>query len=146
MKKVLLATIAFISILIFVNKYKNSVLQNSFYYKESTDYKTTQKAILKKLDKLVTDNYLNQDYYEVIVPPNNGSAIVVNYNKKNQILSISSDICSGYVQYCSSQEQLHNLAKNNCDFDSIYKKLKPSNKSYTISTKVCACGEFFCSF
>ncbi|GGD82297.1 hypothetical protein GCM10011514_52920 [Emticicia aquatilis] len=146
MKKIIFAVFGFIVILFLTNRYKNSVLQNTFYYRESTDYKTTQKAILKKLDQLVTENYLNQDYYEVIVPPKNGSTIVVNYNKIAQKLTISSDICSGYIQFNSSKNQLHNLVVSNCDFDSIHLKLKSSDKFYNIQTKVCACGDFLCSF
>jgi hypothetical protein len=144
MKTLFLLIFGFLGILILVNTYKNSFLKNTFYYREKTDYLTTHRVLIKKLDELVTANYLNQNYYEVIVPLNQGSTVILNYNTRFNKLNVSTDVCSGYSQYDLTLNQLHKLANNNnFRLDSL-EKLKHSDNFYSISTKVCNCGDLFC--
>ena len=116
LKKVLIWLILPLFLVLITSKLLKS---NTKYIKINDCLNSGQIMTLKNLDDLVSQNFFNRTYYEVI-SYSNGPCCLANYNKELQLLSIGTDGMSGfYGRYKASPAQLHEIVNKNVKFDSL---------------------------
>lgn len=110
--------------------------KNTLRVEKIIDCSKIDKFLFNKLDSLVSENRFNRRYYEVIEYYNSGygNSLVLNYNTEYQLLSLSSDPCSGFSGSAKiSKEELSKVADSNIKIESFYQFYKSEYpKNYRI--------------
>lgn len=122
--------------------------QNSVTIEGDNKCTSIDSTLFRKLAILVNENRFNRQYYEVIYFNfNKGcSSYVLNYNTKYQLLSISTDPCSGFGGYAKvKKEDLFKISNNrNIKIENFYQFYKSEfPKDYgRLPTKACSFSLF----
>ncbi len=116
--------------------------KNTLRVDDDIDCTKLDKILFEKLAILVNENNFNRQYYEVILSYNAGCncSYVLNYNTEYQILSISSDPCSGFSRYAKvSRKDLFKIVNSNIKIENFYQFYKNEYpKDYgIIQTRAC---------
>ena len=116
--------------------------KNTLKIEGITDCSNLDRILFKKLTNLVSENKFNREYYEVILYHNGGCnrSCVLNYNTKYQLLSISTDPCSGFSGYAIvKKEELSKIENSNIKIENFYQFYKSEfPKDYGIlPTRAC---------
>jgi hypothetical protein len=122
--------------------------QNSVTIEGDNKCDSIDSTLFRKLAILVNENRFSRQYYEVKYYNHNKdcSSYVLNYNTKYQLLSLSSDPCSGFGGYAKvSKEELFKIANNyKIKIDNFYQFYKSEfPKDYgRLPTKACSFSLF----
>ena len=121
--------------------------KNTLRIKEVIDCDKVDSVLFKKLANLVDENRFNRQYYEVILYRNAGCQYyyVLNYNTKFQLLSLSTDPCSGF-SVCAkvNQKELFKIADSDITVENFQRFYKGEyQKEYGIlPTRACKISVF----
>lgn len=121
--------------------------QNSVIIEGDGNCSSIDSTLFRKLAIMVRENQFDRQYYEVIYYNHNKgcSSYVLNYNTTYQVLSISTDPCSGFNGYGKlDKEELFKIADKNIKIIKFYKTYKMDfPKDYgRLPTKSCSFSLF----
>lgn len=120
-KTLLIWVILPLFLLIFYLKIKGS---NSVHIKIK-DCKNGSVETMQELNKLVKENFLDQEFYEVNASTDFGPSFLANYNKKYRVLLIAIDPPSGWSGFFEvTPHQLQNVSDQKLSSDDLYVRLK----------------------
>lgn len=89
------------------------------------DCKNGSVETMQELNKLVKQNFLDQEFYEVYAFTDFGPCFLANYNKKYRVLLMATDPTSGWSGfYKVTPQQLQKITDQKFSADDFYGRLK----------------------
>lgn len=93
---------------------------NNTAYLVVDNYETSGQAGMKKLDEMIKDAWLDRQFFEVIVYPNDRAPFCLHYHMGLKALSISTDLHSGWDgSFKLTLEEFDHLSRQNYSTDNL---------------------------